>query len=289
MLSSDLQGQYNEERTRWYGSFADMLNAAIDGIAPEGREVYVENGSRDASGSALEFSGTRSWAKSVKLARTGWKEGREAIQELRDRVYQQIATHIKVPRTVTSVYGGHVNVGAYLTGRPDCFFRREQTNVLRDGFPGKVLRIVVNTGARASVSNRAMIHRGAAAYALIDALEYSGHRCEVILASVAEQVVHGGLVSHFCMFKRAEDHADPDAMAFAFAHPSMHRRMIFSLREQIPGSSFRNHGGSVTSTEPADITIPSLDPSNASMWADPENVYGWILQNLRDLGVEITD
>jgi hypothetical protein len=94
-----------------------------------------------------------------------------AMLPLRDAILRKASKQIEKRRAAFAVAGGTVSVGRYITGRPHCFITRTKTHESRHGRGKRILKIVVNVGARAGVSADVMFTRGAAAVALVNALE----------------------------------------------------------------------------------------------------------------------
>jgi hypothetical protein len=100
------------------------------------------------------------------------------------------------------IAGGAVNVARFLSGRPDCFMARVKSNQVKDLRSRKVLRMVVNVGARGSVSGDTFFATGAAAVTPIEALERAGMRVQVDMLSLATNAL-GRQVRIACRLKEA--------------------------------------------------------------------------------------
>jgi hypothetical protein len=198
--------------------------------------------------------GTASFEEAQRLATSGWSDGLARVKTLADALVVQVFDRVQRTVFTTSVAGGAVNVGRFLAGRPDCF-DRWTPDVVATG-RGPIVRVVYNTGASAAVSAERMFRRGSAAVALIDLLERSGRRVEVMVASRVTAKRGGGFVTVRCVLKQAEDPLNLPNLAFALCNASTHRRLMWGVRETFPASvvnrfRFRDSKGSYGS--PVDL------------------------------------
>jgi hypothetical protein len=187
------------------------------------------------------FFGTATFKEAVKLAREGWREGVERVQEIRATVSSAIQSIVsrRADSIGYDVFGEYVDVGLFVTGDPECFGVR----VSEDSLSKSVVRINVNIGVSGSVSHRAIFARGAAAIAAIDVIESTGRRVEVY--GVDGSLKHGGNRLHEIqvLLKSASQPLDIDRLVCALCHPSTLRRFCFSVAEKydILASESRPH------------------------------------------------
>jgi hypothetical protein len=125
--------------SREYASFSAFVEDAAGG-----QDRYPSN----------EWSGGVTLAGAVDLARNGWPEGWRRMKALRDAIFAKMASQVHRDVMQFRIAGGAVNVARFLTGRPDCFAARVRSNQVKDLRSRKVLRMVVNVGARGSVGSR---------------------------------------------------------------------------------------------------------------------------------------
>lgn len=148
-----------------------------------------------------------------------------------------------------------------------------------------MLKVVVNVGARVGVTSDVTFTRGAAAVALVNALEANSYRCELSIVSLA--VGRSGTGGVKVRIKRADEPADLDALAFCFAHAALHRWLMFSVRTGVPSlaKALGGVGGSidVPDAERGDIYFSAA--TNASQWTDVESAKTWVLERLREQGL----
>ena len=167
------------EHVKSFDSFAAFVDDAAHAPAafPEDRASRRQG---DRHHGVIEM-GTASFEEAQRLAGAGWPEGLARVKTLADMLVMQVFDQVQRKVLTTSVAGGAVSVGRFLSGRPDCFIRWSP-DVVATG-RGPVIRVVYNTGASAAISADRMFRRGSAAVVLIDVLERSGRRVEVMIAS----------------------------------------------------------------------------------------------------------
>lgn len=179
------------------------------------------------------------------------------------------------------IAGGAVNVGRFLSGRPDCFAARVRSEQVKDQRSRKALRMVVNVGARAGVSADVFFARGAAAVTLVEGLERAGMRVQVDMISLATDG-SAGLVRLACRLKEAGETVQRDKLAFCLAHPALHRRLNVALRRKAVGWI----GGSIDLPveERGDIYIDAADTTASDVWLDSAKAQQWVRAQLARQG-----
>lgn len=247
----------------------------------------VDNrGSSDKESS--EFAGgTASLAEAVGMARNGWDAVRPDVDKMLATIKESFGERFaKVNRTKVGIAGGAVHMGRFIAGRPDHmvgFHRMPSTR------HGKVVRLLVDYGANAGVSAENMRKRGCTLTVLVDALATLGLSVELW----TETTVQMGTKSHTTLIKLhdSREPLDINDMMFALAHPSMLRRLTFSVRERaMTMATCRSHGygGSVPVTQAealeSDVVCNRLEHGGTDklMVTDP---VAWILQTIEGLGV----
>lgn len=255
-------------------------------------ESPLGGGRRDRASRTTDssFAGTRSYAEAADLARNGWPEGAERIERLaarmRERIGRQLA-EIETPALDHDVAGFMPDVGAYLAGEPDAMLTWEPRVE-----PKPTVSILVHTGMLAMTSLAAYERRGAAAAALVDLLESSGVRCEVV---GFHAVGATGALEHSAWsvtIKRPDMPLDLDRLAFLLAHPSSHRRINFGVREQTieeagdwPAHGYGHTEDLFAEEQDGHIYIGALS-YGAAFGSDAE-ADEWILEQLRGQGIEV--
>ena len=203
-----------------YNYTADSWDEFINDLKQ--KPVLPEWGDKPASESKKSaFSETRSFKHSMELAEIGCPTTREAIHNASFKVMSEA-----LPEWDTAPVGVFPCIPAYAAGVPEDMFTPSEFG---NPVPKSIIRIVVNITANSNVSTEAIVNRGAAILALIDRIQATGQRVEL----VAE--FHSRFGSDQCAMsvtvKRPEEPADLDRIAYAIAHPSMLRRSMFRAME----------------------------------------------------------
>jgi hypothetical protein len=93
-----------------------------------------------------------------------------------------------------------------------------------------IVTLVVNIAAHFGISAKAKANYGAAVVAVIDRLESAGRRVEVYAA----EATSNGQQRFFMawLVKAAGEHLDLGALSYSVAHPAVHRRIGFAVKER---------------------------------------------------------
>jgi hypothetical protein len=177
-----------------------------------------------------KFYGTPSFEAALKVAREGWPEGVEKVQQIRATIgsaVQSLASS-RAESIGYDVFGEYVDVGRFLCGEPECFGVR----VSDDSNSKRVVRINVNLGVSGSVSHEAIFARGAVVIAAIDVIESAGVRVEVYGVHGSLKCDKKKLHETHVLLKTASQPLDIDRLVFALCHPSSVRRLSFSVFEK---------------------------------------------------------
>lgn len=232
--------------------------------------------------------GTDSLAHAVNMARNGWDAVRPDVDKMLSEIADSFGERFaKVNRTVVGYTGGAVHMGRFLTGRPDHMvgFRRMPSTR-----HGKVVRLIVDYGANGNTPAANMQKRGCVLTVLVDALATLGLSVELW----GETTVKVGASGSHTTLVKLHDSREPldiNDMMFALAHPSMLRRLTFSVRERAMGAAKMYTNGYGQSTPithadnlEADVVCNRIEHggSDALMMRDP---VAWILQTINGLGV----
>ncbi len=179
---------------------------------------------------------TNSMRAAVKLAREGWAEGAAKIKESLDVLYSAVPSKRFSQEISMAVTGpGTLDVGRYFEGHPEAWMVWQEKEDERGSARGPVVTIAFNVSASSGVSGAEMIQKGGTIAALVDLLERSGRRVELVLTCGTNRGT-GHAVRVTVMVKEANDILDIDRIAFALGHPSSLRRLGFSVWEQAPAN-----------------------------------------------------
>jgi hypothetical protein len=264
-----MSDHYNKRDTVERVSYEEYLERAIHGTQEVARERYT----RMSGDERLAFTKTRSWEDAATLALEGWKEGREMV----GKITKDVEGHMDVlkPVNVWDVTGDFVDVGAFVTGEPECMIRWEEEPARK-----RVARIMLNMSVSAGVSTETLSWRGATVLALIDKLEGEGVRCEVDLGWCCKS--HGKTAPNYTVIinvKKAEEPLHMDRMAFHLVHPSSVRRLMFSYAECASDADVIEHGFH-------DDSGYGMPVSNIQPYLPPGEKYDLVVSGLQLHGVE---
>jgi hypothetical protein len=126
---------------------------------------------------SLQWSGGLTWEEAKQMAISGWRDGMKEIEKYRAQILPIIAEKVLRPQQIYAIAGYTVDVGSFLANEPECFIAREYEE---KNYPGRIYKIVCSISFSAAISPETIIQRGAMICALIDAIEFAGHRAEVI-------------------------------------------------------------------------------------------------------------
>jgi hypothetical protein len=160
-----------------------------------------------------------------RLAIQGWSEG---AKDLSDRLAVHMPERDHVASWRYDVAGEMPDIGRYLSGDP--------VHMRRHGHPKghkPIISLFINNWIVCHTTAQQMANYGAAMVSLIDQLENSGRRVEVVAGTIAESMSDSRvMMSATWKVKGAEDHLDLGALAFAVAHPAASRRFGWRLWER---------------------------------------------------------
>jgi len=229
-----------------FDSFEEFLKESTKPLPPVGsksRKVGpLGRGTRASTKSAGQrWDLNAGWDGAVKLARNGWPEGLERMQNILSKAELPQGPRSYEPMPVASLAGDEVDVGAYLSGEPECM--TDWTMVETPTY-GKVVKLLVHLTANAEVTADALFRRGAMAFLIVDQLESIGIRCEVWGLTKCSVAASQKFISQVCI-KQADQQAEPDRMAFMLAHPAVFRRFGFRLMELDNRYKINDYGRSI--------------------------------------------
>jgi len=231
--------------------------------------------------------GTPDFPAAIKLCREGWPEGREIILNLKDKLKDDFINITKKIDIQWDVVGEQVDVGRFIEGEPECM----AVFNFKEGMGKGVITICLNIIAACNVPTDIITRRGAACLTIVDILEDMGFRCEIRFGSAVDSGYNHYEIS--TLLKHSAQAVDLDTLAFSLAHPSMLRRIIFSVEENEPKEIkdiFRFHdlGGYGRPTEMKkldgiDLLFPHLTHIEQDKFKTDERVVEWITTELNKI------
>ncbi len=185
-----------------------------------------------------DFTGSASFEEAQQLAISGWAEGRDAMGADVEFAKAKQATFKRLDWEYSRA-GQRVCVPSYVAGAPMHMMLLDD----EDATPLPIVRIFCDIGARFDTSAEAMTRKGAAVVALIDQIERSGQRVELIATQITD--THGQYEEQhiYITVKESFEPLDLDRVSFAVAHPSMLRRVCFRIMEFTFENRVSGYGG----------------------------------------------
>jgi len=239
----------------------------------------------------VKWSGGLTWEQAKAMAISGWRDGMIEIEKYQAKILPIIAEKVLRPKQIQSIAGYCVDVGSFLANEPECFISREYEE---RNYPGQIYKIVCSISFSAAITPETIIQRGAMICALIDAIEYAGHRAEVV-CNDAISIGHSedyrkgkyknqGWMEISVVVKKTSQPLEMTDLAFCLAHPAMLRRIMFSVAEIEGWSDFMsNYGYPAEATEKGDIYLREI----FSGTVPDDKAINWVLEELDKLGINI--
>lgn len=226
----------------------------------------------------------------------------EALDDMPDGARDLIkANPLRGARWSFDVADGTLDVGAYMSGRPDCFFR-EQPDDSREA--GKIVRIVVGGTWASEVDSDNIYYRGAAIAAAVDGLEARGYRVELDVFYKVKR--YSKSISTSINIKKPEQHLDVDRLICAVTLPDYFRRIGFRWMEVTKSAVTigARAGGSYGRVIEVDKALPGgVNPhtgreydiiftdnhSRITRFYSPASSLAEVAKQLKSAGIELTE
>lgn len=250
-------------------STADFLSA--------GEYEYGTHSQRQSKTGSLEFTRTNGYDEAEKLVREGWPEGAKLASQLQAKLSYAMAAADTVSErfhTTWDVAGEEPDIGRYLAGEPENMmdYRLEEVPAF-----GRVASVVVNGCVSGGIDEKHLREIAVMLAALVDSIENTGIRCEMVVRYRFGRVCEHGDKSceleHWV--KKASQPLDLPKVAAA-CHPSAFRRIAFRWVECLsginglygmPSTSKRNH-------EPGSVAVDMSEL--VSHVGNEEAIIKWI-------------
>lgn len=230
-----------------------------------------------------KFFHTDNLRDALTMAREGWNEPRASIDALVENIDSAIIPTMQPAfETYWDVSGGSVDVGAYLSGEPECMIETRLHEIAK---PGKVISILVNGFYSAATKESDITTRGAAIVAFIDAVERMQHSAEVWV----EYPFTG--ISHLVKVKAAGERVDIDVLMFILGNRDAFRRVNFAAQELEPNGG-RGLGCGDNNEYGYPMTLTCVEETKANVTLETL-VYGnpcidgkvWVREMLVEVGL----
>jgi hypothetical protein len=211
-----------------YESIDELLNQVSDKSIPDWKsehdESYLASDTR-----AKDWNGNVTLKQAIKLARFGWREGRDTMHKELEVAHRSTKFE-RLPTHTYDVAGYIPDVPLFISGEP----AHMQTPVGNHLGMQKTLEFVVHLGANGNVSDKRMMRKGSAILSLVDKLEDSGLSCHVQGITFTKSIEDKSVFYLEFPIKKAGVPMDIDRCAYALVHPSFLRRIKFRAMEQEP-------------------------------------------------------
>lgn len=231
------------------------------------------------------FNAMTSFDQACEMTVTGWSEPvpdamRMASAALRSVADEQETTSLDL---VSAPFGARVNVARFVAGVPECMVLPKLTKVSRAGRVVSVCASVVSSGG---VSPEELRKRGAAAMALVMAIERTGHSVELIADYTTDGRGRYGHSSRYLgrtrvIIKRPTDRLDPALAMFALGHAAFQRQLVFRACSRLRTGSNATPKDPIQDLPDGTIYLPSYDLWQSSQY-DGET---FVRRHLGELGL----
>jgi len=193
-----------------------------------------------------DWSGTASLEEAFSLARNGWKEGRANISNALN-VAHAVTKNSNAPNQSLDVAGAFPFIPAAVAGDPMNMWSPNPADIKTK----PVIRLYHNICYSAVVPAKNITNIGGAMLGVVDQLESSGFRTEI----VAYWGSYEALIT--VLLKEASEPLNLDALAFPMAHPAMLRRINFFIRESEPTLPWEGVGMGYPKTIEPEFVLPN--------------------------------
>lgn len=255
------------------------------------RHAGANKSPKSSNSNNSSFTLTASLQDAVDLGLKGYTDVRPDVEAQLNELESHIAEHLDVAfQARHSVVGGSVDVARFIQGEPECMIDYVAEPQAR---MGRVVKVLVNMVFSAHVNTADIVKRGVVVCALIDTLHKLGVGVEVWSEEPTAHrgIDKGDVSSHLVKLHDSSEMLDIDNLMFGLCHPSMLRRIGFSVTEQsgwkhakevtAGGYGYPNNLECVARIG-ADVTIGKVQDCKGDMLADP---CKWVLSTVAGLGL----
>lgn len=230
-------------------------------------------------------------AKSLKatceLATEGWTELRPRVDNILTDVTERLADKLsELYKPMYDFGGAYVDMGRFVEGDPECMVNFSAS---ADNGIGRVIKVVVAGTASAYIQAEWLMARGVAVLSLIDTINKLGFGVELWWDSTISGDENNAYTTAVKLHDSA-DTLDINSVMFALAHPSMLRRLTFSVQEQSEtahqqhatlGSGYGvPHKMGLPMVDDYDVIVEKLQDGSGDIVRDP---MGWVMQTLKGM------
>lgn len=246
---------------RWdFDSFEDFIETVREPLTNEQRTAWAPLSSEKISDDG--WSGTETIEEAYRLLENGWPQGLADLEQCAEQLSPYVVAAQRQLSEDLAPAGYRPDVPAFCTGVPASMYAPGET--LASQTP--VLRLLVSLNGLCNVNPESFTMRGAAICALVDYFENAGTRVEIEACFGAQDVGYNGekiLIEATIPIKAADEHIEPDRLAFMLCNAAVFRRFCFRLMEknaEAGAAGMRSGYGRTAELEPdADqVLLPSV-------------------------------
>jgi hypothetical protein len=197
------------------------------------RKINWADGGSESVG-RVDWSGCETWEDALEYAVKGHPAGRAAIESAAVKVTME-----PEPLWDTAPVGAFPCIPANAAGVPEDMFAMSD---IAPPVQSPIVRIAVNMSANCHVDAQDIVNRGVAIVSLIDRIQLSGRRVELIAIKHGNDFRSNDKFVWSVTVKRPEEPIDMDRVGLCFATPIMLRRFFFRVLEFMTPSVVDSYG-----------------------------------------------
>jgi hypothetical protein len=265
-----------------FDSFGEFIRKAKSNTAPQ------SSNQRDFGDGDEGWSQSRDLQDATNKASEGWHDIRPEVDIVLDVLEERLAERLSsLYVNEFAMSGSSVDMGRFVTGEPECMV---EWAPMPEESMGRVVKILVSGTASSMISAEDIKRRGIAILALIDSLHKMGVGIELWWESPIKGSSDKRTYSTVVKMHDSSEPMDIDSIMFAMAHPSMLRRLVFSVQELSPTASQQNVGGGygrptevvMGQVQDFDVVVERLQSGSGDIVNNP---LEWVMTTVKGLGL----
>jgi hypothetical protein len=182
----------------------------------------------------------------LELAQTGWHKGMLQADKISAPLVEKIVGQMERPEIFYDVEGDNLDVARFVENDPECFMRLDSEIIECPSANPRLIRLLHYASESGAVDARDIMRKGAHTMALIQALEFAGHRVELTVMVYSTASIHGRntkpAAACAVTVKPFDEPINPGLAIFALAHPALLRRLGFVFAENMSKDAQENVG-----------------------------------------------